>query len=134
MNIPQNILSLMNCVIVVKQVNTASINLHERKKSMRKFVKVSEIDSNGMPHEVFNWNLSTDTFNQDLSKSYLLNKIAQNLDAPFSVVQQEFERRKQILLRMVEQNLRDFRSVHKALNSSLNLETLASANEKSKVQ
>jgi archaeal flagellar protein FlaI len=131
MNIPQNILSLMNCVIVVKQVNTASINLRDRKKSMRKFVKVSEIDSNGTPHEVFNWNLSSDTFNQDLNKSYLLNKIAQNLDAPLSVVQQEFERRKQILLRMVEQNLRDFRSVHKALNSSLNLETLAVSNKKS---
>ncbi len=51
-----------------------------------------------------------------------------------SVVQQEFERRKQILLHMVEQNLRDFRSVHKALNSSLNLETLAVSNEKSKEQ
>jgi flagellar protein FlaI len=131
MNIPQNILSLMNCVIVVKQVNTASINLRDRKKSMRKFVKVSEIDSNGTPHEVFNWNLSSDTFHQDLNKSYLLTKIAQNLDAPLSVVQQEFERRKQILLRMVEQNLRDFRSVHKALNSSLNLETLATSNKKS---
>ena len=101
---------------------------------MRKFVKVSEIDSNGTPIEVFNWNLSSDSFNQDLEKSYLLNKIAKNLDAPLSVVQQEFERRKQILLRMVEQNLRDFRSVHKALNSSLNLETLAASNEKSKVQ
>jgi hypothetical protein len=101
---------------------------------MRKFVKISEIDSNGTPHEVFNWNLSSDTFNQDLEKSYLLNKIAQNLDAPLSVVQQEFQRRKQILLRMVEQNLRDFRSVHKELNSSLNLETLAVSNEKSKEQ
>ena len=134
MKIPQNILSLMNCVIVVKQVNTSSLNLRQRKKSMRKFVKISEIDNNGTPHEVFNWNLSSDTFNQDLEKSYLLNKIAQNLDAPLSVVQQEFERRKQILLHMVEQNLRDFRSVHKALNSSLNLETLAVSNEKSKEQ
>jgi archaeal flagellar protein FlaI len=134
MNIPQNILSLMNCVIVVKQVNTSSINLLERKKSTRKFVKVSEIDSNGTPHEVFSWTLSSDTFHQDLEKSYLLNKIAQNLDAPLSVVQQEFERRKQILLRMVERNLRDFRSVHKALNSSLNLETLALSNKNSKVQ
>jgi flagellar protein FlaI len=134
MKIPQSILSLMNCVIVVKQVNTSSLNLRQRKKSMRKFVKISEIDSNGTPQEVFNWNISSDTFHQDLEKSYLLNKIAQNLDAPLSVVQQEFERRKQILLRMVEQNLRDFRSVHKALNSSLNLETLAASNEKSKVQ
>ena len=132
-NIPQNILSLMNCVIVVKQVNN-SINLRERKKSMRKFVKVAEIDNNGVPREVFSWNLSSDTFNKDLEKSYLLSKIAQNLDAPLSVVQQEFERRKQILLTMVEQNLRDFRSVHKALNSSLNLSSLAAQNETSKEQ
>ena len=69
--------------------------------------------------------MSSDTFQQDLDKSYLLSKIAQNLGVPLSVVQQEFERRKQIMLKMVEKNLRDFRSVHKALNSSLNLEELA---------
>ena len=133
MNIPNNILSLMNCVIVVKQVNTSGMSFQERKKSMRKFVKVSEIDSNGAPREVFSWNLSSDTFHQDLSKSYLFSKIAQNLDAPLSVVQQEFERRKKIMLAMVEQNLRDFRSVHKALNSSINLANLA-AKEASKEQ
>jgi flagellar protein FlaI len=125
MNIPQNILSLMNCVIVVKQVKTSSINLQERKVSSRKFVKISEIDNNGVPVEVFNWNLSTDTFEQSLDKSYLFSKIAKNLDAPISVVEEEFERRKQILLKMVDKNLRDFRSVHKALNSSLNLAELA---------
>jgi archaeal flagellar protein FlaI len=124
MNIPNNILSLMNCVIVVKQINTSGMNLHERKKSTRKFVKVAEIDGGGQPREVFSYNLSSDTFKKDLDRSYLLTKIAQNLDAPLSVVQQEFERRKQILLRMVEQNLRDFRSVHKALNSSINLANL----------
>ena len=133
MNIPQTILSLMNCVIVVKQVKTSNINPQERKMSSRKFVKVAEIDNNGVPHEVFNWNLSSDTFEQNLDKSYLLSKIAQNLDAPLSVVQEEFERRKQILLKMVEKNLRDFRSVHKALNSSLNLTELA-AKEASKEQ
>jgi flagellar protein FlaI len=133
MNIPQNILSLMNCVIVVKQVKTSSINQIERKMSSRKFVSVGEIDNSGFPHEVFNWNMSSCTFQQDLSKSYLLSKIAKNLDAPLSVVQQEFERRKQILLKMVEQNLRDFRSVHKALNSSLIQSNLADK-EKSTVQ
>jgi flagellar protein FlaI len=133
MNIPQNILSLMNCVIVVKQVKTLSLNPLERKMSSRKFVSVAEIDNNGVPHAVFNWNMSSDTFQQDLDKSYLLSKIAKNLDAPLSVVQQEFERRKQIMLKMVEKNLRDFRSVHKALNSSLILSDLA-AKEQSKVQ
>ncbi len=133
MNIPQNILSLMNCVIVVKQVKTQSINPQERKLSMRKFVEVAEIDNNGVPRQVFNWNMPTDTFQQNLSQSYLLSKIARNLDAPLSVVQQEFDRRKQILLKMVEQNLRDFRSVHKALNSSHNLSDLL-AKEASKEQ
>jgi hypothetical protein len=35
------------------------------------------------------------------------------------VVKQELERRKQILLELVDKNVRDFRSVHKALNTSL---------------
>jgi RNAse (barnase) inhibitor barstar len=68
--------------------------------------------------------MSTDTFQKNLDKSYLLSKIAKSVDVPVSVVQQEFERRKQILLSMVEKNLRDFRSVHKALNSSLALDEL----------
>ncbi|HMK95665.1 MAG TPA: type II/IV secretion system ATPase subunit [Candidatus Limnocylindrales bacterium] len=130
MNIPQNILSLMNSVIVVKQVRTSSLNPQERKVSSRRFVKISEVDNNGVPIEVFNWNASSDTFQQTLNNSYLFARIAKNLDVPLSVVEQEFERRKQILLKMVEKNLRDFRSVHKALNSSLNL--AESAKESSK--
>jgi flagellar protein FlaI len=127
MNIPQTILSLMNCVIVVKQVKTTGFSFGERKGSTRKFTKIAEIDSNGQSQEVFTWNLSTDTFQSSLGKSYLFNKIAKASDVPVSVVVQEFERRKRILLSMVEQNLRDFRSVHKALNSSLNLDALNKA-------
>ena len=73
--------------------------------------------------------MSTDTFQENLERSYLFTKIAKNLDVPLSVVQQEFERRKKILLNMVETNTRDFRSVHKALNTSLNLDELAKETE-----
>jgi len=125
MNIPNNILSLMNCVIVVKQVQNMGFNSQGRKGSTRKFTKISEIDAGGVSQEVFTWNPGSDTFQSRLDSSYLFNKIAKTVDVPVSVVRQEFERRKQILLSMVEQNLRDFRSVHKALNSSLNLEDLA---------
>ena len=76
MNIPQNILSLMNCVIVVKQVKAACFDSAERKSSMRKFVKVSEIDGSGTPQDVFSWNAASDTFQTNLGKSYLFNKIA----------------------------------------------------------
>jgi flagellar protein FlaI len=124
MNIPQNILPLMNCVIVVKQVRNTGFNPHDRKGSGRKFIKVAEIENSGLSQEVFTWNLSSDTFQSNLKNSYLFNKIAKSVDAPVSVVMQEFERRKKILMNMVEQGMRDFRSVHKALNSSLNLEEL----------
>lgn len=125
MNIPPGILTLMNCVIVVKQVkNSTFLAGSERKFSTRKFVRISEIDNSGGVHDVFTWNPSGDYFQKNLEGSYLLFKMAKNLAVPQIVVEQEFERRKQILLKMVEKGLRDFRSVHKALNSSLNLEEL----------
>jgi flagellar protein FlaI len=125
MNIPKGIIPLMNCVIVVKQVKTPSFAGVDRKVSTRKIVRVSEINTNGVIHDVFLWNPAIDVFQQDLGQSYLLAKIAKSLDVPLSVVIQELERRKQILLKMVEKNLRDFRSVHKALSSSVNVPELA---------
>jgi archaeal flagellar protein FlaI len=124
MNIPTGILPLMNCVIVVKQVHPSNFVATERKVSTRKFVQVSEIDSVGGIRDVYTWNPSGDVFQGNLEGSYLLNKVAKTLDVPLSVVTQELERRKQILLKMVEKNLRDFRSVHKSLNSSLNVADL----------
>jgi len=130
MNIPKGILPLMNCVIVVKQVKSPSFVPSDRKVSTRKFVKVSEIDAGGAIHDVFTWNLSSDVFQQTLNESYLLSKIAKNLDVPLSLVTQELERRKQILLEMVSKNLRDFRSVHKALSSSIGLSGLVAESTK----
>ncbi len=121
MNIPQGILSLMNCVIVVKQVKTPSFVGQDKKVSSRKFVRVSEINPSGAIHDAFQWNPSSESFSQNLDQSYLISKIAKNLDVPVSVVLQEIERRKRILLKMVEKNLRDFKSVHKELNNSVAL-------------
>jgi flagellar protein FlaI len=125
MNIPQGIIPLMNCVIVVKQVKTPSFTALDKKVSTRKIVRVSEINTTGAIHDVFSWNSAMDVFQHDLDQSYLLGKIAKSLDVPLSVVVQELERRKSILLKMVEKNLRDFRSVHKALSSSVNVPELA---------
>lgn len=121
MNIPSSIISLMNCIIVVKQVKIPSFVSVDHKISSRKFVQVSEMDVGGNLYDIFSWDPSKDTFQQNLEKSYLLAKIAKNLGIPVSVVQQELERRRLLLLKMVEKNLRDFRSVHRALSSSLNL-------------
>jgi flagellar protein FlaI len=119
MNIPSSIIPLMNCVIVVKQVRTPAFVSVDHRISSRKFVRVSEMDVAGNIYDVFSWNLSKDTFQQNLEKSYLLAKMAKTLDIPTSVIMQELEKRKQLLLKMVEKNLRDFKSVHRALSSSI---------------
>jgi predicted DNA-binding protein YlxM (UPF0122 family) len=111
----------MNCIVVVKQVKMPNYVMSDKKISSRKFVRISEINGSGGIYDAFTWNANTDTFQQHIDDSYLLNKIAKHLDVPFSVVLQELERRKQILLKMVEKNLRDFRSVHRALSSEINL-------------
>lgn len=121
MNTPPSIIPLMKCVIVVKQVKVPDFVSLERKVSTRKFVRISELDAAGAIHDVFSWNPSLDAFQQNFEQSYLLPRIAKNLDIPMSVILQEVEKRKQILLKMVEKNLRDFRSVHKALTNSLNV-------------
>jgi len=119
MNIPAGILPLMNCIIVVKQVKSGNLSTPGRRASTRKFVRISELDASGLTHDVFSWNPSTDSFQSNLDQSYLFNKMSKNLDVPLSIVKQEFERRKHIILKMVEKNLRDFKSVHNALNTSL---------------
>ena len=132
MNIPQGILPLMNCIIVVKQVKTPGFISSHRKISTRKFVRISELDNSCMIHDVYQYNPSTDTFENNLDASYLLAKMAKNLDVPLSIIKQEIERRKQILLNMVDKNLRDFRSVHKALSNSLNIAELEKTAEPEK--
>ena len=121
MNIPSSIIPLMNCVIVVKQIKGPYIPSTERRSSSRRFTQISEIDNAGTIHDIFSWKPSGDTFQQNLEQSILLAKIANTLDIPMSIVLQELERRKQLLLKMGEKNLRDFRSVHKALSGSVSL-------------
>jgi flagellar protein FlaI len=121
MNIPSSIISLMNCLIVVKQVRTPALTGVERRTSCRKFVRISEIDNSANVHDIFSWRAAGDVFQEDLGKSLLLKKIADGLGIPMTIVVQELQRRKQLLLKMVEMNLRDFRSVHKALSSSASL-------------
>ncbi len=129
MNIPQGILPLMNCIIVVKQVKTPGFVASDKKASTRKFVRISELDNGGMIHDIFQYNPSSDSFQEQLDESFLLSKMAKSLDVPLSVISQEIERRKQILLNMADKNLRDFRSVHKALSTSLNIAELDKAAE-----
>jgi len=116
MNIHSSIVPLMNCVIVVKHVRAPIFAESGRKLSSRKFVRISEIKGVDNIHDVFTWNASTDTFQEDLSNSFLLDKIAKNLDLPPERLLQELKKRQKILLGMTERNIRDYRNVNNALS------------------
>jgi flagellar protein FlaI len=117
MNIPPSILPLMNCMIIAKRV-TAPTFLDDpgRRFATRKFARIAEIKDAENVHDAFTWNPSMDTFKDDLKDSYLLDKISKELDVPIEMLFQELERRKKILLAMVERGIRDFRSVSVVLS------------------
>jgi flagellar protein FlaI len=120
MNIPPSIIPLMNCIINVKHVRTPIFQESGKRLSSRKFISVSEIKDANSFQEVYSWNPSTDTFQENLSESYLLKKMAASFDIPVEKLIDELEYRKRVLLHMVEHGIRDYRSVNKVLSKYYN--------------
>jgi len=116
MNIPASIITLMNCVIVVRHVRTPIFLKSGKKLSSRKFVQVSEIKDANSTVDVFDWNASSDIFHERLGESILFKRLAKRLDIPLKRLMKEFEYRKKVLLGMVEHNIRDYRSVNRVLS------------------
>jgi flagellar protein FlaI len=120
MNIPADILPLMNCVIVVKHVKSPIFAGGERRSSNRKFVNIAEVTRAGGTVEVSKWNPGTDTFDDDFTESYLLKQMALDLDLSVDYLVEELEHRKEILLWMTNLSIRDYQSVNDVLNKYYN--------------
>ena len=116
MNIPPSIIPLMNCMIVVKHVRRPIFLESGRRLSSRKFIRVAEIEDVNSIHDAFIWDSSADVFESHVDESYLLQRIADDLDVPLDTILDELKRREEILTEMVEHNIRDFRSVNRALS------------------
>ncbi|MCD6240108.1 type II/IV secretion system ATPase subunit [Candidatus Bathyarchaeota archaeon] len=116
MNIPPSIIPLMNCMIVVKHVRKPIFLESGRRLSSRKFIRVAEIEDVNSIHDAFIWDSSADIFESHVDESYLLQKIADDLDVPLDTILDELKRREEILTEMVEHNIRDFKSVNRALS------------------
>jgi flagellar protein FlaI len=111
MNIPPAILPLMNCMIIAKRITPSAFVESSNRFATRKFARIAEIKDADAIHNVFRWNPSMDSFQHELEGSYLLSRIARDLDVSVDVLFEELEKRKQILSVMVERGIRDFRSV-----------------------
>jgi len=116
MNIPSSILPLMNCMIIAKRIKASKFEESEKRFASRKFARIAEIRDADSIHDVFRWNPSLDSFQHDLEGSYLLSRIAKDLDVSKEVLFEELEKRKQILSCMLERGIRDFRSVSVVLS------------------
>ena len=116
MNIPPSIIPLMNCMIVVKHVRRPIFLESGRRLSSRKFIRVAEIEDVNSIYDAFIWDSSADVFESHVDESYLLQRIADDLDVPLDTILDELKRREEILTEMVEHNIRDFKSVNRALS------------------
>jgi len=116
MNIVPAIIPLMNCAIVVKHVRQPIFDQPGKQLSSRKFIRVSEIKNANTIHDIFRWNTSSDTFKEDFSNSFLLKKIAKNFNLSMERLIHELENRKEMLLSLAEQNIRDYHSLNDALS------------------
>jgi flagellar protein FlaI len=115
MNIPPSIIPLMDCVIVVKHVRKPIFLEHGKTLSSRKFITIAEIKDANTFSDVFTWNPSADTFQENLTNSLLLDKLAKSLDISKDLLIEEIENRKRILLDMAERGIRDYQSVNRVL-------------------
>jgi flagellar protein FlaI len=116
MDIVPAIIPLMNCAIVVKHVRQPIFDQPGKQLSSRKFIRVSEIKNANTIHDIFSWNTSSDTFQEDFSNSFLLKKIAKNFNLSMERLIHELENRKEMLLSLAEQNIRDYHSLNDALS------------------
>ena len=115
MNIPPSILSLMNCLIMVKHVRSPSFVKGRLGSSNRKFINISEVRQGGSLNTIVRWAPSSDTFTEEFENSYLLGQLALSLDLSVDFLINEMNRRKDVLLWMVNSNIRDYRSVNNVL-------------------
>lgn len=112
MNIPPAYLPLMNCAITVKRVVPKAIVTSGGVVSgTRRVLAVSEILSESKLNNVFTWDSSSDGFKGDVRNSVLLQKIGRDTGLNMDEIAEEFQKRVLVLQWMIEQNIRDYKSV-----------------------
>ncbi len=110
-SLPPSLIEALDCVVFVSRT------LY-RNKFVRKVREVLEITGYDKEKEeptfnlLFKWDASQDTFNI-ISKSHVLEKIAEDFGLSKEEIMEEFKRRVMILKWMKDKNITDYRDVYK---------------------
>jgi flagellar protein FlaI len=117
MDIPPAYVPLMNCIITIKRVKlkSESVNGQAAKMMARRVTEVTEVLSSTSLRSVFSWDPQYDGYLDNLGKSYMLPKIAEDTGLDMQDVANDMSRRKTILTWLVNRGTRDYRSVSKVI-------------------
>ncbi len=117
MDIPPAYVALMNCIITIKRVKlkSESVNGHAAKMMARRVTEVTEILSSTNSRSVFSWDPQYDGYLDNLGKSYMLPKIAEDTGLDMEDVANDMNRRRTILTWLVNRGTRDYRSVSRVI-------------------
>jgi flagellar protein FlaI len=106
MDIPPAYISLMNCAIVVKRVKES-----DSTRSSRRATIISEIINASTANVAFSWNPRTGDFEETLQDSHIFKRIADSTGLDLTQVLEEHQRRILILKWMIENGIRDYKTV-----------------------
>ncbi len=117
MDIPPAYVPLMNCIITIKRVKLKSeaVNGQSAKMMARRVTAVTEIQSSSSTRDVFSWSPQYDGYLDNLGKSYMLPKIAEDTGLDMEDIAADMNRRKTILTWLVNRGTRDYRSISKVI-------------------
>ena len=117
MDIPAAYVPLMNCIITIKRVKLAAdASGRSSKKIMtRRVTEVTEIMSSNSVRSVYAWDPHHDGYLDNLNKSYMLPKIAEDTGLDMDDITIDLNRRKTIMTWMVNRGTRDYKSVSKVI-------------------
>jgi archaeal flagellar protein FlaI len=118
MDIPPAYVPLMNAIITVKRVKLKSESIKGKESStmmVRRVTEVAEIQSSTSSRNVFAWDPQYDGYLDNLSKSYMLPRIAEDTGLDMEDVANDMKRRKTILTWLVNRGTRDYRSISKVI-------------------
>ncbi|MCJ7770824.1 type II/IV secretion system ATPase subunit [Candidatus Bathyarchaeota archaeon] len=111
MNIPSTIIPLMHCAISIRHVKAPVLVDYAKATVKRRFTRVSEIESSTEIKDIFLWDNSRSSYRVNVSNSHLLKKIGEGQGVDLAHILDEYERRKEILSRLVDSNARSYSKV-----------------------
>lgn len=114
MNIPRAMLQALDMICVQRSVRRQGGKKLRRTVEVEEIVEVDAMTDDLVTNKVFSWDATDDTF-LNFGKSYILNSIMDENGYTENLIQEEINRRKDVLHWMVRKKMRSYQEVAKVV-------------------